>query len=260
MQTSMASFFSELRTRNELLFYFGLACMVAGVVFLLLTRWSATMLDEVNIWYKPFKFAMSIGIYCWTMGWYCSYLPQFNAKLFSWFTVIALGFEIIYIALQAGRGERSHFNVSTSVYTTLFALMGIAASAVTLYTAYVGVLFLTTSFPGLPDHYVVAIRWAIFIFVIFSFEGAVMGSRLSHTIGGADGAHGIPILNWSLKYGDSRVAHFIGMHALQLLPLLAWYVVKNTTAVHVLAVAYLLLATLTLVQALNGRSFLNISF
>lgn len=253
----LTSFLSELKTRNELLFYFGLICLLSGLVFLVFTRFSGLLLDEVNVWYKPFKFAMSIGMYCWTMAWYCSYLPQFNTGLFGWFTVIALGFEIVYIALQAGRGERSHFNVSTPVYTALFALMGIAASAVALYTAYVGVLFFSNTFPGLPEHYILAIRWAIFIFVIFSFEGALMGGRLSHTIGGPDGNHGIPILNWSRKFGDPRVAHFIGMHALQLLPIVAWYFLKNNLAVHILAIAYLLLALATLIQALNGRPFIR---
>jgi hypothetical protein len=246
---------TELRLRNEELFYFGLVCLIAGVAFLFAAKFSRVTLDDVSAWYKPFKFAFSIGIYCWTMAWFCSYLPGLNLGAFSIFTISALGFELAYITLQAARGQRSHFNVSTPVYAALYSLMALAATAVTLYTAYVGYLFLKCDIPDLPQHYLLAIRWGILIFVIFSFEGFVMGSRMSHTIGGADGNHGIAILNWSRKFGDPRVAHFIGMHALQLLPFLAYYVVKNSTAIHIIAILYLLLALFTLVQALNGRPF-----
>jgi len=252
----ITSTLAELRTRNEALFVFGLVCILGGFFFLIAARFSRITLDDVNIWYKPFKFAMSIGIYCWTMAWFCAYLPGFNMRAFATFTIVALGFEIVYIVFQAGRGQRSHFNNSTPLYTTLYSLMALAATAVTVYTAYIGFLFFNNNISGLPAQYLLAIRWGILIFVIFSFEGFVMGSRMSHTIGGADGNHGIPILNWSRKFGDPRIAHFIGMHALQVLPFIAYYIVKNNTAVHIIAILYLLLALFTLVQALSGRPFL----
>jgi hypothetical protein len=82
-----------------------------------------------------------------------------------------------------------------------------------------------------------------------------MGARMSHTIGGADGDAGLPILNWSRKYGDPRIAHFIGMHALQVLPLASYYLIKDVKAIIVLSFIYGLLALITLVQALQGKPF-----
>jgi hypothetical protein len=155
--------------------------------------------------------------------------------------------------MQASKGQLSHYNLSTPVYAALYSMMALAASLVTIYTAYVGFLFFINDFPSLPNHYVWAIRLGIVIFVVFSFEGFVMGSRMTHTIGGADGGAGIPLLNWSTTFGDPRIAHFIGMHALQVLPLLAYYVLKNTKGILVFSALYGLLAVFTLVQALQGK-------
>ena len=152
------------------------------------------------------------------MAWFCHYLPSFNSTFFNWTIIILLGFEIVYIAFQASKGELSHYNLSTPVYSALYSMMALAATLVTVYTAYVGFLFFKNDFPTLPIHYVWAIRLGIIIFVVFSFEGFLMGSRLTHTIGGEDGSTGIPLVHWSTKFGDPRIAHFIWMDSLPVLP------------------------------------------
>lgn len=249
----MLEFISTLKSRNETLFYFGLICLVFSVYCLVMTRVSNTQVYNVSSWYKPFKFAASTFLFAWSMAWFCSYLTDFNIRLFNWSVILLLGFEIIYIAIQASRGQLSHYNISSPIYSALYSLMAIAATLVTLYAAYVCYLFFQQKFPNLPDYYLWSIRLGLIIFVIFSFEGFVMGSRLTHTMGGPDGSPGLPILGWSYKYGDPRIAHFIGMHALQVIPILSFYLLKNTRLVFFVSLMYALLAAFTLVQALQGK-------
>jgi hypothetical protein len=253
----MLDFIQQLKHRNETLFYYGLLCLVLSLLFIILTRYTNTQVYNVNAWYKPFKFAFSTFLFAWAMAWYCYYLPNFNVKLFNWSVIILLGFEIFYIAFQASKGQLSHYNLSTPVYAGLYSMMAIAASLVTIYTAYVGLLFFTNSFPALPDYYVWSIRLGIIIFVIFSFEGFAMGSRLNHSVGALNDNSNWLILGWSKTVGDLRVSHFIGMHALQVLPILSYYFLKNTKLTIGLSFVYALLALLTLVQALKGKPLIK---
>lgn len=253
------AFFQELKTRNEILFYFGLLCLTSALVFLFLTKITTTQVYNVNAWYKPFKFAFSTFLFVWAMAWYCHYLPSFNINLFNWSVIILLGFEIVYIAIMAGQGQISHYNLSTPVYASLFSLMALAATIVTLYTAYVGFLFLTQSFPNLPNYYLWAIRLGILIFVVFAFEGFAMGSRLSHSVGAVNDNSNWFIVGWSKTVGDLRVSHFIGMHALQVLPILSFYLLKNTKSTIILFILYGLLSVATLVQALQGKPLFTLN-
>jgi hypothetical protein len=253
----MIDFLYHLKHRNKTLFYYGLICLILSLVFLLLTKVTTTQVYNVNAWFKPFKFAFSTFLFAWAMAWYCYYLPNFNIKLFNWSVIILLGFEIFYIAFQASKGQLSHYNISTPVYSALYSMMALAASAVTIYTAYVGLLFFTNSFPELPNYYLWAIRFGIILFVIFSFEGFAMGSRLNHSVGALNDNSSWFIIGWSKTVGDLRVAHFIGMHALQVLPVLSFYVFKNTKLTLALSLLYGLLALLTLIQALQGKPLIK---
>jgi hypothetical protein len=82
----------------------------------------------------------------------------------------------------------------------------------------------------------------------------------SHTIGAPDGGAGLPITGWSREHGDLRVPHFIGIHAVQLLPAIAWSIgllgggAWRRLAVVVAAAGYYALFAILLVQALAGHS------
>lgn len=252
----MMAFFDELKVRNSALFYFGLLSFILALLFLVLSRTSNVKVFNANAWYKPAKFALSIGLYAWTMAWFCYYLKDFHVSLFNWTIIVLLGFEIFYIALQASKGQLSHYNVSTSFYATLYALMAIAASMVTIYTAYVGLLFFINTFNELPAYYVWSIRLGIVLFVIFAFEGFAMGARLNHSVGALNDNSNVFLLGWSRIAGDLRISHFIGMHAIQVLPLLSYYCFKNTKITFLVAALYGLLALFTLIWALRGKPLL----
>ncbi|MEI6409607.1 MAG: hypothetical protein WCR52_09515 [Bacteroidota bacterium] len=250
----MSYFIETLKLRSEPLFYYGLICLIAAGICLLAAQFTQTQVAGANAWYKPFKFLLSSTIFVWSMAWYIGYLPKGNDLVaYAWGMILLLSFENIYIMLQAAKGQLSHFNTSSSFHAGMFSAMGIAAVLIALWTAVLGIRFFTETFPDLPNYYIWSIRLGIVIFALFALEGLAMGARLAHTVGAPDGGAGVPVLNWSKSHGDLRIAHFLGMHALQILPLLSWYLVRELSWTVIVALLYGAFTLLTMLQALNGK-------
>jgi hypothetical protein len=250
----MYNFFEILKSKNEPLYYFGWICLACGVFCFAMTKWSDTQLLGTSAWWKPFKFYISTTFLVWAMAWYMQYLSGVQAvSAYSWGMILLLGFENVYITMQAGRGEMSHFNISTPFSSSMFSLMAFASAAISLWTAYIGLLFFTEKLDFLPAGYLWGIRLGIILFVIFSLQGFSMGARLAHTVGGPDGSAGLPVVNWSKKYGDLRIAHFLGMHALQIIPLVAYYILKNSALVIGFALIFASVTVALFYQALQGK-------
>ena len=75
---------------------------------------------------------------------------------------------------------------------------------------------------------------------------------LRHTVGGDDAGKGLPVVNWSREHGDLRIAHFFGMHTLQIFPLFGYFIARSSKTVIAFALIYVGLVTAVLIQALMG--------
>lgn len=228
--------------RNRSLAWFGLINFVWVLIFLILSLIDQRQVLGLNVWIKPMKFAISIGVFSWTMAWLLAYLPQAKrVKFISWVIIIMLALELLIIGTQSLRGETSHYNISSSLNLFLFNTMGIAIVINTMMVFWALLLFRKVS--SLPLGYKLGIQLGMLIFVIASLEGFVMVGQMSHTIGAPDGQEGIFFLNWAKKYGDLRISHFVGLHSLQVLPLFAWYFSRHkTTLVWVFSSFYFILS------------------
>ncbi|MFJ8817625.1 hypothetical protein [Amycolatopsis thermoflava] len=190
------------------------------------------------IWLKPLKFAVSIALYCVTWAWMLTLLrrgQRLAARVSTAIAVIVL-VEYAIIVLQVVRGRASHFNAATAFDATLFTVMGISIAALWTGTLVLTILLLRTEITD------AATRWAIRLGAVVSLAGLGLGGLMigptdeqarsmrdgtfegligAHSVGVADGGPGMPLTGWSTTGGDLRIPHFVGMHALQVLPLFA---------------------------------------
>ncbi len=229
------------------------------------------------LWLKPAKFAASIAVYSASLAWLFSYLPAFGRtrRVVGWITAVALLIEMVIITLQAARGTTSHFNVSTPLDGALFTVMGAAIVAQTLSSIAVVVALFRQRF---EDR---ALGWSLRLGLALTIAGASIGGAMTrptddqlvelaagrgtiagaHTVGARDGGPGLPGTGWSREHGDLRVAHFLGLHALQVLPLFGLGVrrarklrARGVPLVLSFAASYAAFVGIVLWQALRGES------
>lgn len=250
---------NELRHRDPLLFWIGAAMMLALVVCALLSIGDQRTVLGINVWIKPMKFFVSVTIFLWTVAWF---MPETENKpkrrsLVRWVIGPAMTLEMIGIVTQAARGTTSHFNNDTAFDAVIFALMGITIMLNTI-AMIVFLAIIRRDTPPQRAGYIWGIRLGVALFLLASFEGGLIVSNNAHTVGAADGGAGLPFVNWSTTNGDLRIAHFFGMHAMQALPLLGFFLDRvNARAARNVVVASSILWVVImgglLLMALNGR-------
>ncbi len=188
------------------------------------------------VWAKPTKFAISMVVYGLTWAWlYARTREQSSGRMrglhaAGTLAAITLGIEMVIIVLQAARGTTSHYNATTPLDTTLWAVMAVSITLLWFGTLYLAAgLFRVRG--GDPAR-MLAVRAGAVLALIGMALGFIMTSAPSlqpqaalgivgsHTVGALDGGAGLPLLGWSTVVGDLRIPHFVGMHALQALPLL----------------------------------------
>lgn len=250
-------FFYTLRKNRGLSFYTGLVSFLLIPVYILLSQIDPRMVVGANTWIKPLKFAVSIGIFLWTMAWFLELLgdfPKFRDRVEKYF-VISTIVELVLITLQSARGVQSHFNQSSALDGAIYSIMGMFIFPMIPVSIWMDKKFRLLG-SKLDPRILTAVRFSLWIFAIASVVGVFMSARLAHAVGVPDGGPGLPIVNWSTNGGDIRIAHFVGIHSLQILPLFAFLTIKqswNVLSVKIVSIGYAILVGAVFANAMLGR-------
>jgi hypothetical protein len=264
-----------------------LLVLAATMVLLAVVATVASFVDPrevtgVNLWLKPLKFAISTAVYAVTLSWLLGQLHRMRRAAWIAGTVatIGLAIELIIITGFAALGDTSHFNITTPLHTAAWSIMAVSISVVWGMTLIVAIALFRNRLGDRARTF--AIRAGVLIALLgmglaFLMTGP-QGDQISnyqgvvgaHTVGVADGGPGLWLLGWSTVAGDLRIPHFIGMHALQVLPLFALAlellapriprlvgVVVRSRLVLIAAAAYLAVIGIVTMQALAGESIVQ---
>lgn len=214
----MGLLLDRLRQERLLMGYTALmlACLLIAALF-----WATDerLVRDVNVWAKPMKFMASTALLSLTTAIFLSLLPeparrQRALQVMVGVLILTSAFEVGYITLQGALGAGSHYNVTSPLLAVMFGIMAIAAVALTAtqgYLAWVVLKHGLTWGGKLLTQSVVA--GLALTFVLATLSGFMLGG-LQPPAG-----QGLPLVGWHLSGGDVRPAHFLGVHANQIIPL-----------------------------------------
>jgi hypothetical protein len=243
-----------------------IVAVVLSVLSLLWAFVDPRLIEGVPVYMKPLKFALSFTVLFGTLAWVETRLTDktrdgWTLRITGWVMATAFLSEMAYMMYQAGRGEASHFNMSTPftelMYTTV---MAVGAVALVLCTAIIGWVVKRDQDAAFSP----AMREAIWLgclltFVLTMIVAGYMSIVSTRFVGiHPDGAPTLPLVGWSGVTGDLRPAHFASLHAMQALPLLALWLGRSderpdaTRTIRIAALGYAVLTLAIFAQALMG--------
>lgn len=233
-------------------------------------------------WLKPTKFGISFTLYNLTLAWMLGLIRERRGlvSVLGWVVVAAFVIEMAAIVTQVVRGTTSHFNVATPFDTALWSLMGVTIVVLWLVNFVIAALLVFQRFDD------AAFAWGVRLGLIVTLIGMGLGFLMTsptaqqlaswqaggpdtiagaHTVGLDDGGPGLPIVGWSTEGGDLRIPHFVGMHALQLVPFVGWLISRRkrwslprrVALVWTVSGFYLGVTALLTVQALRAQPLLR---
>src|SRR5579864_3468122 len=266
---SVRGFFRELDATDPVLSRLGWALLLVVPVFAALAIFvpGAAM---VNPWIKPIKFSMSFSTFASTISVLLLALriPKWQLTVVRRAIAASVALEILSLASQAWRSAY-HLSGHSLIDSSLAQMTNSMVMVNTAIVCWMLALFCAHRVhTGKVDRPMVsAIRYSIVIFLAGNAIGGYMLARGSHTVGVADGGPGLPFVNWSVIGGDLRIAHFIAIHAIQIVPLFAYIlsqmspilpVKHRRVAAGALALTVSIAVGATFVQAALGHPLLSL--
>ncbi len=255
---------NEIYRRNRLLAHVGTIHLVLAILLGFYSFFNEELILGINSMIKPTKFAFSIWVYAWTMAMLLFYInDKKKVRNLSVLAVVTMVYEQFAITSQAFRGQLSHFNNSSIYGGILYALMGIFIVVLTASTLAITITFIRQKTYTIAPPLALSIKIGLIYFVIFSFFGGYISAVNGHTVGAKDGGEGLLLINWSTTFGDLRVAHFFGIHALQIIPVFGYWVsnkydsATSTKAIWLFSIIYLAYVCFTMIQAIMGMPFMG---
>ena len=226
MRASLAGEWYQARPAQRFAYLAGAVLILAGLAHL------AAWLVVGGAWQgpvsfrKPTTFGVSFGLTTITLSWVTGRLRISDRA--RWLLLgplaVADATEVAWVAVQRWRGVASHFNFTTTLDTALF-LLGGAAIAVTVTVIVVLTVLVFTRLAA-PPSMAVAIRGGLLILLVAQGVG---GWMIGHGVGPA--SHGVTQgLTTVAPAGVMKVPHAVAMHAIQVLPALAWLLSFTTLA------------------------------
>ncbi len=262
-----------------MLIFFSAVCFCISAFGL---AFDTRLINGEHGWIKPTKFSLSLTLYGLTLFWFSKFLTSHKTFFHRVCIAAFIGtvVELSAIIMQVLRGTTSHFNTATPFDHAVFWVTAFAITPIAFGILAIFCMLLREK--NLPPVLGVALKWGVLLTLVGCVPGILMllpdavqdfmthsKQFAGHTVGYSEGGPGLPFIGWSTVAGDLRAAHFLGIHALQVLPVVGYLVMKLFSRLSIVrqellvgnvGIGYCCWIVLLTIQALSAESISSPSY
>lgn len=251
MRSVVRSYWTGAEGYQKFLYLCGGLLLLSAIFHLGVLLLSADSWQGDVSWRKPIVFGEAFGVTCISLAWVMTFLSK--RRILGWilaaiFGIASMG-EVALITMQQWRGVPSHFNTSTPFDAAVFSNMGLLVILVELITVVMTVwAFVTLDAPS-------SLKWTIRIGMLFLVVAQLFGNLI--------------VSNGSNMFGEAgmlKIPHALALHALQILPLMAWLLLfthcspsRRTWAITLGTLGYIGVVAVSVFQTFNGKATFDLS-
>ena len=259
-----------LWTMNPAIFLMTLISIFALLVSAIALNLDPNLLAAESVWLKPFKFGMSLTLYGASLLLVSAYLKMSTAlKRASILACAGAAVELAALFLHAFRSA-NYSSLNSPLDTALWLLIKLAIMPVA--SASIVMLVLLMRQKDLPPVLGSSLRWGLALAIAGFVPGLIMllPDSIQHIFSAHksltpvsmhSAVHTLPFPGWHTQSGDLRAAHFLGLHALQIMPLIAIVIdrlaflpiLRRKILISISGYSYFLLLLLLTWEALRGE-------
>jgi hypothetical protein len=255
MRASLLGYWRQARPWQRLGYLVGAALIVVGLGHLVAWLVVGGAWAGPVSFRKPTTFGISFGLTTITLAWVAGQLRISDRT--GWLLLVPLALadtsEVVWVSLQRWRGVASHFNDDTTLDYALF-LAGGAAIALAATVILVITVLAFTSMRASPSM-ALAIRAGLLILLVAQ---AVGGWMIQHGVGPASDGVTEGLTTFGAA-GVMKVPHAVAIHAIQVLPALAWLLSfaalpeqRRVGLLRVAVLGYVALVVVSVLQTASG--------
>lgn len=261
MAASLVGYWEQRTPAQTFLYVVGLASVALGLIHLGVFAVDGGPWAGPLSWRKPVTFGLSFGATTLTVAWIATFLGL--GRRAGWWLLgtfgVAMTLEVAWVTLQAWRGVPSHF-AQNGLDEVLFALAGVTIAVVGVLVVVVTLL----AFRRLEATPSMAL--AIRVGLVLLLAGQALGGAIIANGIGIDRPPTEVDLAVFGAAGSLKIPHAAALHAVQVLPLLAWLLSftvwaegRRVGVVATGAAGYGFLVAASAVQTFSGLAPLELS-
>lgn len=224
----------NLKLRNPVLYYLGNCLLALFAMFLIGFIICHYSVYEFCSWLKPGKFTLSFALYAYALGWFLYYLKETlsekTCRLLTWAIVSVIILEMVVTLIQSTMTTPLYSSLEVPLPLTQFLLRGLykLGNLFIIINASIALFIGAQFFKPLelsPPAYLWSIRASFIVFVLSCFLGLLLVIYYGQPIPDPNNLN-MSFTQLSTLRSNLITMHFLGVHSLQLIPFMVYYLQK----------------------------------